>query len=73
MNSKKTKKPLRRAKRWGARIWPMAGRLAAILAAVTVMVFSEMGEMVRAPSTTERRSRTAASAAPKVCWCPATY
>ena len=37
MNSKKTKKPLRRAKRWGARIWPMAGRLAAILAAVTVM------------------------------------
>ena len=28
MNSKKTKKPLRRAKRWGARIWPMAGRLA---------------------------------------------
>ncbi len=26
-----------------------------------------------AKSTTERRSRTAASAAPKVCWCPATY
>ena len=37
MNSKKTKKPLRRAKHWGARIWPMAGRLAVILAAVTVM------------------------------------
>ena len=27
----------RLVKRWGARIWPMAGRLAAILAAVTVM------------------------------------
>ena len=37
MNSKKTKKPLRRAKHWGARVWPMAGRLAVILAAVTVM------------------------------------
>ena len=37
MNSKKTKKPFRRAKHWGARVWPMAGRMAVILAAVAVM------------------------------------
>lgn len=37
MSSKKTKKPIRRAKHWGARVWPMAGRMAAILAAVAVM------------------------------------
>ena len=37
MNNKKTKKPVRRAKHWGARVWPMAGRMAVILVAVAVM------------------------------------
>ena len=37
MSSKKTKKPIRRAKHWGARVWPMAGRMAVILVAVAVM------------------------------------
>ena len=37
MNNAKKKKPLRRAKHWGARIWPMAGRMAVILVAVAVM------------------------------------
>ena len=37
MNNAKKKKPLRRAKHWGARVWPMAGRMAVILVAVAVM------------------------------------
>ena len=37
MNNKKTKKPVCRAKHWGARVWPMAGRMAVILVAVAVM------------------------------------
>ena len=37
MNNAKKKKPLRRAKHWGARVWPIAGRMAVILVAVAVM------------------------------------
>ena len=37
MNNAKKKKPLRWAKHWGARVWPMAGRMAVILVAVAVM------------------------------------
>ena len=37
MNNAKKKKPLRRAKHWGARVWPMAGRMTVILVAVAVM------------------------------------
>ena len=40
----KKKKPLRRAKRWGSQVLPMAGRLAVLLIAIVVMglMFSAM-------------------------------
>ena len=33
----KKKKPLRRAKRWGGQVLPMAGRLAVLLIAIVVL------------------------------------
>ena len=46
MNNAKKKKSLRRAKHWGARVWPMAGRMAVILVAVAVMQPVELLSLV---------------------------